>query len=70
MSNERLGDTTIVKCGDCDRTYDYKTLDWSKKKEICIGVNDSWGNWKVYKYVIKCPGCGNERLSDGEVVCK
>jgi predicted RNA-binding Zn-ribbon protein involved in translation (DUF1610 family) len=41
-------------------------INWTDKKEICIGTNDSWGNWKVYTNKVKCPNCGEYRLINPE----
>jgi hypothetical protein len=43
-------------------------LDWSVKKKVLIGRNDSWGSWNVYSNFIKCSECKELAVGDEEVI--
>ncbi len=68
LQPEQLQET--AQCKYCFATYSRASLDWSKKQEVQIGTNDSWGNWRVFSSFLKCSKCGELAVGDEIIVNK
>jgi hypothetical protein len=66
LTTGELRDT--AQCRACYATWPRASLDWSFKQRVCIGTNDSWGNWKTYSNFIKCTECGELAVGDEEII--
>lgn len=53
-----------AQCRNCLRTWPRNSLDWSKTKEVQIGTDNSWGNWKVYTNFLQCQHCNEWAVGD------
>lgn len=66
LVGDDLRDT--AQCRACLATWPRASLDWSKAKRVCIGTNDSWGNWKVYSNFLSCSVCGELAVGDEKIL--
>lgn len=57
-----------AQCRHCLHSFPRDSFDWSLKKEVKIGFDDSWGKFDVYSSFVRCPDCnelsvGTEHVS-------
>lgn len=57
-----------AQCRACFATWPRSSLDWSKKNKVCIGTNDSWGQWHTFTNFVKCEDCGEVAVGDESVI--